>query len=406
MSEEDLVRASSKTVEEGDTGASGGLVTDASCLALMEGDEIELTKADKFMKDHLYYKRSDKEILTEITTDCDNFRRKLESKGSVLEEKNFPLAFTILFHSEGEQVVRLLRQIYQPHNFYCLHVDAKSPPVLIETARGLAACLPNVCVPDQLVTVVYGHFSRLEAELNCMKLLLAKSSRWRYLINLTGQMFPLKTNLEIVKILSTYKDSNDIEGLSRWHMEGVKNRVNTKWIVEKGKMKKTTLAYEDPPHGISLVKGSAYGAYTRKFLQFVFSDPKVTDFIAWCRHVFSPDEVFWATLNSRWVNPMFLSPGGHDAAPERKPWLAAYAAWNRQDKCGGKFVRNACVFGVADLPRLVGRRELFANKFHTGYQYLTVDCLEEWLRNKTLHRLPIDLEFYRNIKEMLEYTNR
>ncbi len=46
----------------------------------------------------------------------------------------------------------------------------------------------------------------------CMHDLWRRSVRWRYFINLTGREFPLKTNLELVRILTTYNGSNDIDG--------------------------------------------------------------------------------------------------------------------------------------------------------------------------------------------------
>ena len=35
--------------------------------------------------------------------------------------------------------------------------------------------------------------------------------KWKYYINLTGLEFPLKTNWELVQILSTYKGANDVD---------------------------------------------------------------------------------------------------------------------------------------------------------------------------------------------------
>ena len=42
---------------------------------------------------------------------------------------------------------------------------------------------------------------------------LWKYKKWKYFINLTGQEFPLKTNLELVRILSSYNGANDIEAV-------------------------------------------------------------------------------------------------------------------------------------------------------------------------------------------------
>ena len=40
--------------------------------------------------------------------------------------ENFPLAFVITIHEKFDQFRRLLRAIYSPDNFFCIHVDGKS----------------------------------------------------------------------------------------------------------------------------------------------------------------------------------------------------------------------------------------------------------------------------------------
>ena len=45
-----------------------------------------------------------------------------------------------------------------------------------------------------------------------MRRLLAHPARWRYLLNLTGQEFPLKTNRELVAILQAFRGANDVGG--------------------------------------------------------------------------------------------------------------------------------------------------------------------------------------------------
>jgi hypothetical protein len=39
---------------------------------------------------------------------------------------------------------------------------------------------------------------------------LLKYKKWKYFINLTGQDYPLKTNLDIVRILKAFKGANDV----------------------------------------------------------------------------------------------------------------------------------------------------------------------------------------------------
>ena len=128
------------------------------------------------------------------------------------EELDFSIAFGILVYKDVEQVERLLRAIYRPQHFYCFHVDNKTnAEPIYRGLRNIARCFDNIVVPSDRVSVVWGETSILGAELVCMKHLW-KSRKWRYYINLTGQEFPLKTNLEIVRILSVMDGANVVYG--------------------------------------------------------------------------------------------------------------------------------------------------------------------------------------------------
>ena len=80
--------------------------------------------------------------------------------------------------------------------------------------RSLVKCLPNnVFLASNPVDVKWGNFSLLRAELSCMRDLLARSGTWKYLINLTGEEFPLVTNLELVTILKRLGGRNIVDGM-------------------------------------------------------------------------------------------------------------------------------------------------------------------------------------------------
>ena len=162
--------------------------------------------------------------------DCERFKR---SRGYHLEaaneeEANYPIAFNIIIHKDVSQVEKLLRAIYRPQNIYCIHVDAKSTETLISAVKALTNCFPNVFVASKLERIVYAGYSRLQADINCMKDLVRKGHPWKYLLNLAGQAFPLKSNAELVKILKIYNGSNDIEGIygKRIH----KSRFENEWL--------------------------------------------------------------------------------------------------------------------------------------------------------------------------------
>ena len=64
-------------------------------------------------------------IISELD-DCASFRHRRGFRDVVdAESADFPLAYNVLTHSNANQLVRLLRAIYRPHNVICVHVDAK-----------------------------------------------------------------------------------------------------------------------------------------------------------------------------------------------------------------------------------------------------------------------------------------
>lgn len=106
---------------------------------------------------------------------------------------------------------RLLRAIYAPQNIYCVHVDIKSEASVFLAIKAITSCFSNVFMVSQAVSVVYASWSRVQADLNCMADLYSARTKWKYFINLCGQDFPLKTNLEIVRMLRALNGGNSLE---------------------------------------------------------------------------------------------------------------------------------------------------------------------------------------------------
>ena len=282
------------------------------CRAVFEGDvqAIGQTKQMKIMARSSLY--SDKAIHQQAKN-CEEFRRHhgYNSVPITKEEREFPIAYSIVFHKDIAQVNILLKAIYRPHNLYCLHLDAYSSSTLRNAAKSIATCFTNIFLVSRAEYITYGGFSRLRADINCMNDLLSKQHRWNYIINLPGQEFPLKTNLEIVKILKIYNGSNDIEGITGQRMLAERFRYKYKYVSQKmGKtmLVRTNQRKEKPPHNITVVKGSAYGVFSRHFVQFVVKNKIANDFLQWCKDISSPDEYFWATLNH---NTQLGTPGGY-----------------------------------------------------------------------------------------------
>lgn len=216
------------------------------------------------------------------------------------EEENYPLAFIITVHKELELFVRLFRAIYMPQNVYCIHVDAKAPLEYQAAVRKLVRCFQNAFLSSSSEKVTYAGFSRLQADLNCMKD-LAKSKRgWRKVVNLCGQDFPVKSNLELVQYMQSkeWRDRNMTPGVkqpaSMMHRTQLQHR---EIIGSHVALKGSGLTKEPPPHNLQVYFGTAYYALTRPFVDYVLKSPIAFDLLEWSKDTFSPDEHYWVTLN-------------------------------------------------------------------------------------------------------------
>ncbi|XP_076075973.1 beta-1,3-galactosyl-O-glycosyl-glycoprotein beta-1,6-N-acetylglucosaminyltransferase-like [Mytilus galloprovincialis] len=365
-----------------------------NCRKIVEGDKEEIAKANRYMKLNQPKRITEDDYITN-TNNCNNFVNRFGYNAYTVieEEREFPIAFSILTFKDVDQTERLLRSIYRPHNFYCIHIDNSSSEELHKSLRKIANCLSNVFIVSKTVDVIYDHVSRLRADIYCMTDLLSKSNKWKYFINLPHQQFPLKTNLEMVKILKIYNGANDIEGITN-RPRLLSNRFKYSYKYINYTLKRIGLKNGKLPYNANIVKGSAYGVFSREFVKYVIFDKKSKAVLKYMEDFRSPEEYYWATLNQ---NEVLKAPGRFKGNPEKKPWLAVYASWHPRDRCRGKFVRNICIYGVGDLNELISRKELFANKFYPDYQYLALDCLEEYIHNKTFSPLPFDSFYYRQL---------
>nr|CDS30372.1 glycosyltransferase 14 family member [Hymenolepis microstoma] len=282
------------------------------------------------------------------------------------------IAFTLVVHKDIWQIARLLRMIHRVNNYYCIHLDSRSPRVFRDALVGVAACFgPNVeIVPEEKrVEVNWGDESVLRPQLICAEQALKRSFTWKYLVNIVGQEFPLRTNLELQAALKALNGSNLVESFSI-------NRFR-KWV------KNISL-----PYGANWYKGTVYGAFRREFLQEAVLDEFTKPFrdLLLLPKVFNhPDELFFSTLN---YNPHLKLTGSCMVAPSPPNevninFLAKYVIWGDYNiKCETKLVRSVCIFGNPQVAQLQRTPHLFANKFHSDYQSEAYDKMERWYFNK------------------------
>ncbi|KAL3870464.1 hypothetical protein ACJMK2_038522 [Sinanodonta woodiana] len=340
-----------------------------SCKKLFDGDPVEMNTTYKLMENLAHNDIKDMEYIN-LTQNCSSFRMMRRYITNPLDdvEESFPLAFSIVMYKDVYQAERLLRAIYRPQNIYCIHVDQKAVRGVKEAMKCIASCFENVFIASKLHSVRWGTLSVLDADLSCMAELLQNHKSWKYFINLTGQEFPLRTNYELVKILSVYDGANDIFGSTdrRWH---------TRWKYA-GK----------PPYNIRPLKGSVHIVANRDFVDFLINNRIAQEFYKWTKKTKIPDETFFPTLNH---NPQFGVKGQYNGSrpPHKIRHFSRYKIWTQRigTGCHGKIVHGICILGIGDLPFLRTSYDFFVNKFHWNYQSFALDCMEELYFNTTIN---------------------
>uniref|UniRef100_A0A672GZT3 Glucosaminyl (N-acetyl) transferase 4b n=1 Tax=Salarias fasciatus TaxID=181472 RepID=A0A672GZT3_SALFA len=362
---------------------------DVNCTAIYELDPVEVGKALQIRRRPAA--DEDDASTASLTSDCRAFMgsRGYGDAPASAAERSFPLAYTLVVHKNAPMVERILRAIYAPHNVYCIHYDQKSSPAFIRAMRNLAACVPHVFISSKLESVEYAHISRLNADLNCLSDLLRSAVGWKYVINLCGQDFPLKSNYELVAELRRLNGSNMLESSRPSPLK--RQRFSFRYQLRSVPYEyrripvKTAAAKEPPPHGIEVFMGSAYFVLSRPFVDHISGSRLAKDFLSWSEDTYSPDEHFWATL--------VRVPGvpGHVPRPEADisdlRSKTRLVKWNYLEgvlypACTGTHLRSVCIYGAAELRWLLSSGHWFANKFDPKVDPVLIQCLEEKLREK------------------------
>lgn len=186
-------------------------VENVNCRSLFDNNTLEQNKTLNNLLKQPYVEIPLSSYIN-ISKDCEKYKQDRGYITSSLteEEENFPIAYSILVFKSIQQVEMLLRSIYRPQNVYCIHCDTKADPNFKLALQSITSCFENVFISSRSFNVVWGTVGVLLPEIACMKDLW-KHKKWKYFINLTGQEFPLRTNLELVKILKSYNGANDME---------------------------------------------------------------------------------------------------------------------------------------------------------------------------------------------------
>ncbi|TRY94588.1 hypothetical protein DNTS_015801 [Danionella cerebrum] len=365
-----------------------------ACAAVIQGDIDGVDRKDlrKLLRSQKRKLLLSESFYINATKDCPTFIqvRGFLTKPLSAEEEDFPIAYSMVIHEKIEMFERLLKAIYAPQNVYCIHVDKKSPQNFQDAVRAIASCLTNVFVVSKQESVIYASWSRVQADLNCMKELSEMMVQWRYLLNTCGTDFPIKTNAEMVRSLKYLNGKNNLESEmvegKRWRWEYHFNVTNT--II------RTDVRKSKPPINSPIFSGNAYFVVSREFVDYIFRSKSVQGLMEWMKDTYSPDEHLWATLQ-RMPSVPGSNPSDSKYSQSDMNAIARLVKWSYHEgdinsgapysPCTGTYRHAVCVYGAGDLKWIVRQHHLLANKFDPGVDNAAIRCLEAYLRYKAIY---------------------
>jgi len=140
----------------------------------------------------------------------ENTENTNEIKVNNENNKEINIAYLILVHRLPKQFKRLFKSIYNPNNYYLIHIDKKASKDLHKEVTNFISDFENTFILES-ESIVWWWYSMVNVELNGIKKLLNLWLNWDFFINLSGQDFPLKTQKEINNFLFQNKDNNYIK---------------------------------------------------------------------------------------------------------------------------------------------------------------------------------------------------
>jgi hypothetical protein len=282
-------------------------------------------------------------------------------------EQSRMIAYLVLVHRYPEQFKRMFRSIYDPGNFYLVHVDKNSGPALDDDIRAFLADFPNSAVLDGR-GALWGGYSLVDAELRGMARLLTMGLDWKFFINLSGQDFPLKTQAQIAAYLTLNAGKEFIRTLDQEKIRpDTMSRVQRYVVEHPDRISNTPIVVRPFLTGASPYIGTQWKVVSRRFCEFVCHDPQADRFKTFYRNTFIADESFFQTVM---MNTLAHGDIVNDDL-RTIDWVP-----------DGDIKLRPRTFTIADRLKLTTGRNLFARKFDETVDSKILDWLEDQLREQ------------------------
>jgi len=322
-------------------------------------------------------------------------------KLSVIDEGHYrptKLAILLMVHSIDTAIgiERVLTRLYDPRHTYVIHVDGGSDFRTYSLIRTIARQFDPQGTNIFIIRTqnnLWGGISLIQTYMDMLSKAIKSGRSWDFVINFSGNCYPIKTLYQIETRLSHLKGHNfmDIDGLSGYQdLAETWDRWDRVWIeVEKmpslPRLRDATLrvdkicptCYKEHastwgwvrhfssassriyPRSEGLTRdnirqGSQWMTLTREFAEYLIENPLARDYLVAFGTSYVPDEAFIPTLlyTTEWNNTLFHA----DATPSQKKMaMMRYIVWSP-----GSW--HPDTLKSKDLPKMFASNGLFTRK--------------------------------------------
>ncbi|MBN1122677.1 MAG: hypothetical protein JXJ17_16485 [Anaerolineae bacterium] len=220
------------------------------------------------------------------------------------------IAYIIAAHHLPEQLVRLVDRLDADNVMFLIHINRLTEDVYQAAYQALGD-RPNVAFIKRH-KVHWGDNGLVRAVFSGFEEIYERSLEVDYALNLSGQDYPIKSNRQIVEILTEYKGHQLMEVFplpreNRWGPHGGLFRVQNYyfWMLgRKFQYPPTNMSWlphikRQLPHGFRLHGGSAWACYTRDCIDYLyeFGQSRIgQDLLRFFDHTFAAPEMFFQTV--------------------------------------------------------------------------------------------------------------
>jgi hypothetical protein len=264
------------------------------------------------------------------------------------------IAYIISAYKLPDQLVRLVRKLDSEDSSFFIHVDKKTDSSTFRCVTAALSGSSNVhFLPRHRCD--YGGFGHVKATTKGIVELFRRDQSFDYVVLLTGQDYPIKSNRQISDFFVRHRGRSFLEYFplpyAQWENGGMDrvdlrhSRVLGRRLVVR-RSRRGTFAKRFP--SLKLFGGSAYWCLSHECAEYVYQFlRKQPAYGRFFQYVNVPDEIFFQTIV---MNSPFRERVVNDDL--------RFVDWRNPAVAGGP-----AVLGAEDFSKLAASPELFARKF-------------------------------------------